>query len=72
MFNGLRSDTMALRHVWLGLREGRFQSDGGLRIAAATARCDFAETVQRQFTVARIRRKPVAENLSVRSKTSLA
>ena len=81
MFNGLGSDSMALRHVWLGLREGRFQCDGGLRIAAATARCDFAEveclhfpteTVQRQFTVARIRRKPVAENLSVRSKTSLA
>ena len=24
--------------MWLGLPEGRFQSDGGLRIAAATAR----------------------------------
>ena len=37
MFNGLRSDSVALRHVWLGLPGGRFQSDGGLRITAATA-----------------------------------
>ena len=37
MFSGLRSDTMALSHVWLGHPGGRFQSDGGLRIAAATA-----------------------------------
>ena len=37
IFNGLRSNSMALRHVWLGLPGGRFQSDGGLRIAAATA-----------------------------------
>jgi len=29
---------MALSHVWLGLPGGRFQSDGGLRITAATAR----------------------------------
>jgi len=38
MFSGLRSDSMALSHDWLGLAGGRFQSDGGLRIAAATAR----------------------------------
>jgi len=38
MFSGLRSDSMAVSHVWLGLHGGRFQSDGGLRIAAATAR----------------------------------
>jgi len=37
MFSGLRSDSMALSHVCLGLPGGRFQSDGGLRIAAATA-----------------------------------
>jgi len=37
-FSGLRSDSMALSHVWLGLPGGRFQSDGGLRIAAAAAR----------------------------------
>jgi len=37
MFSGLRSDSMALSHVWLGLLGGHFQSDGGLRIAAATA-----------------------------------
>jgi len=29
---------LALSHVWLGLPGGRFQSDGGLRIVAATAR----------------------------------
>jgi len=38
MFSGLRSGSMVLSHVWLGLPGGRFQSDGGLRIAAATAR----------------------------------
>jgi len=38
MFSGLRSDSIALSHVWLGLPGGRFQSDEGLRIAAATAR----------------------------------
>ena len=38
MFSGLRSNSMALSHVWLGLPGGRFQSDGGLQIAAATAR----------------------------------
>jgi len=37
-FSGFRSDSMALSHVWLGHPGGRFQSDGGLRIAAATAR----------------------------------
>ena len=36
MFSGLRSDSVALSHVWLGLSGGRFQSDGELRIAAAT------------------------------------
>jgi len=36
MFSGLRSDTVALSHMWLGLPGGCFQSDGGLRIAAAT------------------------------------
>ena len=35
MFSGLRSDLVALSHVWLGLPGGRFQSVGGLRIAAA-------------------------------------
>ena len=35
MFSGLRSDSVALSHVWLGLPGDRFQSDGGgLRIAA--------------------------------------
>jgi len=29
---------LTLSHVWLGLPGGRFQSDGGLRIVAATAR----------------------------------
>ena len=38
MFSGLRFDLMALRHVLLSLAGGRFQSDGGLRITAATAR----------------------------------
>ena len=38
MFIYLRSDSMVLSHVWLGLPGGRFQSDGGLRIAPATAR----------------------------------
>ena len=28
MFSGLRSYSMALSHVWLGLPGGRFQSDG--------------------------------------------
>jgi len=37
MFSGHRSALVA-SHVWLGLTGGRFQSDGGLRIAAATAR----------------------------------
>ena len=37
MFSGLRSGSMVLSHVWLGLPGGRFQSDGGLRIAAVTA-----------------------------------
>ena len=37
MFNGLRSNSMALSHMWLGLPGSRFQSDGGLRITAATA-----------------------------------
>jgi len=37
MFSGVRSDTMVLSRVWLGHPGGRFQSDGGLRIAAATA-----------------------------------
>ena len=37
MFNGLRSNWMTLSHVWLDLPGGRFQSDGGLRIVAATA-----------------------------------
>ena len=37
MFSGLRFDLMALSDVWLSLPGGRFQSDGGLRIAAATA-----------------------------------
>jgi len=35
--NGLRSNWMTLSHVWLDLPGGRFQSDGGLRIVAATA-----------------------------------
>ena len=35
--DGLRSDSMALSHVWLGLPGCCFQSDGGLRITAATA-----------------------------------
>ena len=30
LFNGLRSDSMALSHAWLDLSGGRFQSDGGL------------------------------------------
>ena len=34
----LRFNSMAVSHVWLGLPGGRFQSDGVLRIAAATAR----------------------------------
>jgi len=38
MFSGLSSNSMALSHVWLGLPGGRFQSDGGLQIAAVTAR----------------------------------
>ena len=33
--SGLISDSMALSHMWLGLPEGRFQSDGGLLITAA-------------------------------------
>ena len=37
MFSGVRSDSTALSQVWLGLPEGRIQSDGGLRFAAATA-----------------------------------
>jgi len=37
MFSGLSSDSMALSHMWLGLPGGRFQSDGGLHITAATA-----------------------------------
>ena len=28
MFSGLRSDSMALSHLWFGLPGGRFQSDG--------------------------------------------
>ena len=31
MFSGLRSDSMALSHMWLNLPRGHFQSDGGLR-----------------------------------------
>ena len=38
MFSGLRSDSVALSHVRLGLPGGRFQSDGGFRIAATTVR----------------------------------
>jgi len=38
MFLGLRSDSTALSHVWLGLPGGCFQSDGGWRNASATAR----------------------------------
>ena len=38
MFSGLSSNSMTLSHVWLGVPGGRFQSDGGLQIAAATAR----------------------------------
>jgi len=38
MFGGLRSDSLALSHVWLGFPGDHFQSDGGLQIAAATAR----------------------------------
>jgi len=37
MFSRLRSDSMVLSHMWFGLPGGRFQSDGGLRISAATA-----------------------------------
>jgi len=37
VLSGLRSDSMALGHVWLGLPGGRFQSYGCLRITAATA-----------------------------------
>ena len=53
MFGDFRSDSMALSHVWLGLPGGRFRSDGGLLIAAATAlvivfirstACDVANT----------------------------
>ena len=36
-FSGLRSRSIALSHVWLGLPRGRFQSDGGWRIAAVAA-----------------------------------
>jgi len=38
MFSGLRADSVALSQVWLGLPGGRLQSDGGWRIATATAR----------------------------------
>ena len=38
MFSCLRSTSVTLSHVQLGLPGGRFQSDGGLHIAAATAR----------------------------------
>ena len=38
MFSGLSANSMTLSHVWLGLPGGRFQSDGGLQIAAVTAR----------------------------------
>ena len=39
MFSSLRSDSVALSFVWLGLPGGRFQSGGSsLRIAAATVR----------------------------------
>jgi len=48
MFNGLRSDSMALSHVWLGLTGGDFQSDGGLQIAAVTV-CDVAKESQASF-----------------------
>ena len=37
MFSGLRSNSMAMSYIWLGLPGGCFQSDGGLRITAATA-----------------------------------
>jgi len=58
MFSGLRSDSMALSHVWLGLSGGRFQSDGGgLRIVVATA-CDVAK----ELSAARQKLQSVEDN----------
>jgi len=37
MFSGLRSDSVALSHVWLGLLGGRFQSGRGTRHHRATS-----------------------------------
>jgi len=51
MFSGLRSDSVALNHVWLGLPGGHFQSDGGLRFAAATACCCRKSTSSDNLTV---------------------
>ena len=57
MFSGLRSDSVALGHVWLGLSGGRFQSDRGLRIVVATA-CDVAK----ELSAARQKLQSVEDN----------
>jgi len=46
MFSGIRSDSVALSCVWLGLPGGRFQSDGGnctVMVFTRSIACDVAK-----------------------------